>query len=50
MRANEHVKHTKGQINMLSNKRGCNRRMNIDLDRVSIVPVDWSIDDTCTIK
>ena len=27
-----------GQTNMLSNKRGCPRRTNIGLDRVSIVP------------
>ena len=48
--ANEHVKHTKRQISMLSNKMGCNRRTNVDLDRVFIVPIDWSTDDACTIK
>ena len=36
----------KGQTNMLSNKRGCPRRTNVGLDRVSIVPLDWSMDGT----
>ena len=35
-----------GQTSILSNKRGCHRRTNIDLDWVSIVPLDWSMDDT----
>ena len=35
-----------GQTNMLSNKRGCPRRANVGLDQVSIVPLDWSMDDT----
>ena len=35
----------KGQTSMLSNKRGCPRRTNVGLDRVSIVPLDWSMDD-----
>ena len=40
----------KGQSNMLSNKMGCPRRTNVDLDRVSVVPLDWSMDDTRAIK
>ena len=43
---NKHVKHMKRQTNMLSNKRGCPRRANVGLDQVSIVPLDWSMDDT----
>ena len=35
-----------GQTSILSNKRGCHRRTNIDLDLVSIVPLDWSMDET----
>ena len=46
--ANKHVKHTKGQTNMLSNKKGCPRRTNVGLDQVSVVPLDWSTDDTQT--
>ena len=42
----KHAKHIKGQTSMLSSKRGCPRRKNVDLDRVSIVPLDWSIDNT----
>ena len=38
------------QTNMLSNKRGCPRRTNVGLDGVSIVPWDWSMEDTCSIK
>ena len=38
----------RGQTNMLSNKRGCPRRTNVGLDQVSIVPLDWSMDDTRT--
>ena len=30
---------------MLSNKRGCPRWINVGLDRVSIIPLDWSMDD-----
>ena len=30
---------------MLSNKRGCPRRTNVGLNWVSIVPLDWSMDD-----
>ena len=41
MGANKHVKYTKGKTNMLSNK-------NVGLDRVSIVPWGWSMDDTQT--
>ena len=37
-----------GQTNMLSNKKGYTRRTNVGLDRVSIVPLDWSTDDTQT--
>ena len=40
----------RGQTSMLSNKRGCLRRTNVGLDLVSIVPWDWSMDDTCAIK
>ena len=36
----------RGQTSILSNKRGCHRRTNIGLDLVSIVPLDWSMDDT----
>ena len=31
---------------MLSNKRGCPMRTNVGLDRVSIIPLDWSMDNT----
>ena len=44
----KHAKHMKGQTGMLSNQRGCPRRTNVGLDRVSIVPLDWSMDDTQT--
>ena len=37
-----------GQTNMLSNKRWCPRRTIVGLDRVSIIPLDWSMDDTQT--
>ena len=37
-----------GQTNMLSNKIGHSRRTNVGLDWVSIVPRDWSMDDTQT--
>jgi len=37
---NKHVKHTKKQTNMLSNKRECPRRTNVGLDQVSIAPFD----------
>jgi len=47
-RANKHVKHTNRQTNILSNKRGCPRRTNVDLDQISIVPLDWSMNDTQT--
>ena len=50
MGENKHVKHTKGQINSLSNKWGFPKRTNVGLDRVSIVPLDWSMDDTHAIK
>jgi len=40
----------RGQTNMLSNKRGCPRRKNANLYRASIVPLDWSMEDTLTIK
>ena len=46
--ANNHVMYTKRQRNMLSNKRGCPRRTSVGLDRVSIVPLYWSMDDTAT--
>ena len=46
MGTNKHVKYTKRQRNMLSNKKGCSRRTNVGLDRVPIVPLDWSVDDT----
>ena len=36
----------KGQTSMLSNKRVCPRRTNVGLDQVSIVPLDWSMNDT----
>ena len=45
-RANKLVKHTKRQTNILSNKRGCPRRTNVGLDRVSIATLDWSMGDT----
>ena len=35
---------------MLSNKRRCPKRTNVGLDRMSIVPLDWSTDDTRAIK
>ena len=38
----------KGKTSMLSRKIGCLRRKNVGLDRLSIVPLDWSIDDTQT--
>ena len=44
----KHAKHMKGQTGMLSNQRGCPRRTNVGLDWVSIVPLDWSMDDTQT--
>ena len=37
-----------GQTSLLSNKRGCPKRTNVGLDRVSIVPLNWSMDDTQT--
>ena len=46
--ANEHVKHTKGKHMCYQTKGGCLRRTNVGLDRVSIVPLDWSMDDTQT--
>ena len=46
MRANKHARHMKGQTSMLSSKRWCPKRTNIGLDQVSIVPLDWSTDDT----
>ena len=36
----------RGQASILSNKRRCLRRITIGLDRVSIIPLDWSIDET----
>ena len=39
-----------GQTSMLSNKRGCPKRTKVGLDRVSVVPLDWSTDDTRAIK
>ena len=47
-RAYNHVKHMKKQTSMLLNKRWCPRRINIGLDWVSVVPLDWNIDDTQT--
>ena len=44
----KHAKHMKWQTSMLSNKRGCPRRKNVGLDWMSIVPLDWSMDDTQT--
>ena len=32
--------------NVLSNKRGCPRRTNVSLDQMSIVPLDWTMDNT----
>ena len=43
------MKHTKRQTNMLSNKRGCFTRINVGLDRMSIITLDWSMDDTQTL-
>ena len=37
-----------GQKNVLSNKRGCPRKTNVGLDRVSIVLWDWSMDNIQT--
>ena len=34
---------------MLSNKRGCFTRINVGLDRMSIITLDWSMDDTQTL-
>ena len=36
----KHAKHIKEQTNMLSNNRGCPRRTNVVLDRVSIASLD----------
>ena len=44
--ANKNVKNMKRQTNMLSNKRGCPRKTNIGLDLISIVPMDWTMDNT----
>ena len=33
---------------MLSNKKGCPRKTNVGLDQVSLVPLDWSMEDTQT--
>ena len=44
--ANKNVKNTKRQRNVLSNKRGCPRRTNVGLDQMSIVPLDWTMDNT----
>ena len=38
------------QTNMLSSKRGCPRMTNVSLDLVSIVPLYWSMEETCAIK
>ena len=46
--AKKYVKHTKRKTNMLSNKRGCPRRTNVCLNWVSIVPLEWSMDNTQT--
>ena len=46
MGANKHARHMKGQTSMLSSKLWCPRRTNVGLDRVFIVPLDWSMDDT----
>ena len=35
---------------MLSSKRGCPKRINLDSDQVSIVPLNWSMDDAHAIK
>ena len=35
----------KRQTSMLSNKKGCPRRTNVGLDWVSVVPLDWSMDE-----
>ena len=48
MGANKHVKHTKRETNMLLNKRECHRRTNVCLNRMSIVPLEWNMDDTQT--
>ena len=44
----KNVKNTKRQRNVLSNKRGCPRRTNVGLDQMSIVPLDWIMDNTQT--
>ena len=49
-RGKQNAKHTKGQTNMLSNKKGCPKMTNLGLNQVSIVPLNWSTDDTCAIK
>ena len=41
----KYSKHKTGQTSMLSNKRGSPRRTNIGFDRVSIVPLGWSMDN-----
>ena len=43
----KHAEHMKGKTSMLSHKRGCPRRINVGLDQVSTVPLDWSMDNTC---
>ena len=40
----------RGHTKILSNKRGCPRRTNVGLDWMSIVPLNWSMDDTHAIK
>ena len=42
----KHAKHVKGQTRMLLGKRGCPKRINAGLDRMSTVPLDWSMDGT----
>ena len=42
------MRHTKRQTSMLSNKKGCPRKTNVGLDQVSLVPLDWSMEDTQT--
>lgn len=37
-------------VNKQTNKKGYPRRANVGLDLVSVVPLDWSIDNTCAIE
>lgn len=58
MLTSKHVKRTYKRANKgankdvikQANKKRFLRRTNVDVDLVSIVPLDWSTNDTCAIK